>query len=118
VSATPQERRLRARELTARFGRAADAAGEIVERSYRIGGVHFRLRYAGRALLDLHGPALEHLRVAADGEPGHVVEIWDAASTDGAQPGVPAGSDRLPPDGFAIGRAPNWRAIYQPGRAS
>jgi hypothetical protein len=115
LSAPVERRGQRADELSARFALAATGAGQTLERSYRIAGCDLRLRCAGRELLDDLSPPVEHLRVESAEGAGHLVELWDAASTTTEPPPPPRGYERLPPDAFARSAGDGWQAIYQPG---
>lgn len=115
TTSPPGQRGLDSDELSHRFALAADHAGAVVERTYRIGGRPLRLRYAGAALVERLSPSIEHLRVDDDGRDAHLVEIWDATSTATEPPPVPAGAEHLPPAGIATSANGSRRAIYQAG---
>lgn len=61
------------------FQSAQQTTGPI-ERSYRIGGYHIRLSFAGAALLSLTR-ALEHLGVDDRSSPDLTICLWDSEST-------------------------------------
>lgn len=115
VESPPDQHGLGAGELSAQFAVAAGRAGQILERTYRIGGKNLRLRYAGQSLLDRLSPSIEHLRADSDGTDEHQVEIWDGTSTRSEPPPPPPGSEQLPPAGIATSIGENRRAIYQAG---
>ena len=68
-------------------GRAVEAAGGAVERTFRVGGRLLRLRFAGPALTSHVTPALEHLAVMTSDKPDLTVGLWDTASTGVYPPG-------------------------------
>jgi hypothetical protein len=105
---------LQAGELGAEFARAAGRTG-TAERSYRIGGRPLRLRFAGSALLERLTPSLQHLADEDGHGGGHLVEIWDGASSDGPSPPAPPGSEALPPSGIATSQGEGRRVIFQKG---
>lgn len=73
---------------------AFDAVGystPLIERSYQLDGHRLRLRFAGPALLNALGPALEHLQIESSAPPDLTISLWDSTSTGAATPA------RLPP---------------------
>lgn len=96
MSIAPSRARANRRErpealVASLFAEAADRSGSI-ERAYAVAGLPVTLRFAGTAMLERIGGALAHLETTAAGG-GLVVDVWDSASTGGAQPPVPG--DRL-----------------------
>ena len=67
----------------AAFERAERAlgVGEVIRRSYEIGGRRFRLLFAGDRLVSLLTPALSHLAVSDDAEVDGEITVWDSEST-------------------------------------
>jgi hypothetical protein len=71
------------------FQRAEAAAGEPIDRFYRIGGYIVRLRFASPALLPLITPALGHLAIPPGSPSALTVCLWDSASTGTKMPSPP-----------------------------
>ena len=61
------------------FESAQKITGSL-ERSYRIGGYHVRLKFSGEALLELT-KALDHLAVTDESAPDLTICLWDSEST-------------------------------------
>jgi hypothetical protein len=103
--------------LAAAFAAAVQSAS-LIERHYRIGGRHVRMRFAGPAMLEAVARSFAHLEAdAADGE-ALTVDLWDADSTATAPPPLP----RIDEDAGerAVGALyhhadAQLRAVYQPG---
>jgi hypothetical protein len=77
------------RSLRDSFQRAAQAAGETVRRSFRIGGYSVHFEFAGRCLLPAVTPALEHLAMAPAPQTDLTIRLWDSASTGTPIPELP-----------------------------
>lgn len=75
------------------FKLAEEGAGGPIERSYTVGGLSVRLRFAGPALLPLVTPALEHLSAPPSKAPALTVCLFDSASTATAMPPPPWSED-------------------------
>lgn len=110
-----EQRSLDVEQLSEQFAAAADRSGEILERTYSIGGQRLRLRYAGPALPERLSPSIEHLRAEGPGDGEHVVMVWDGQTTGTAAPPVPPGAEDLPPAGIATSTQGARRTIYQAG---
>ena len=71
------------------FHAAAARCGETATRSYRIAGHMVHVAFAGRSLLPILTPALEHLAVEPGDEEGLRILAWDQASATTAMPTPP-----------------------------
>ena len=93
------------------------AANRIIEHFYSIAGRPLRVRFAGRAIADRFMPALEHLQSGEAPDDAHIVQVWDAASTDTAEPAVSVPPDS--PGGTVFTHADEGRrALYMVGLRS
>ncbi len=85
------------RALGRAFGEATDTAG-ILRQWYRIGGERVCVQFAGRALLPLLTPALDHLS-AVPGTASLTISAWDTYSTGVPPPPACWSKDDLLPRG-------------------
>jgi len=69
------------KETASLFKDAVQAAGEVIDRFYRIGRRNIQLQFAGQALVPFMTPALEHLAVGPVSQPDLKVCLWDCHST-------------------------------------
>jgi hypothetical protein len=102
-----------AAHLEAAFHEAA-ARASVEERSFRIGGHHVLLRFAGPGVVPFITPAFGHLAFAPAAEPELVVDIWDSASTGVQPPATPEVESDLPPGGFYFFEDPPMHGVFQP----
>jgi hypothetical protein len=82
---------------------AQEAAGGPVDRFYSIGGLVLRLRFAGRALVPLIAPALEHLVVQPAETPAFTIHLWDSVSSGTTMPSAPWSLEDYGPRGEVRG---------------
>jgi hypothetical protein len=82
---------------------AQEAAGGPVDRFYSIGGLALRLRFAGRALIPLIAPALEHLFVQPVEAPAFTIHLWDSVSSGTTMPAAPWSLEDYGPRGEVRG---------------
>jgi hypothetical protein len=75
------------------YRQAQQAAGGPVDRFYSIGGLALHLRLAGRALVPLITPALEHLAVERVETPALTIYLWDSVSSGTVMPAPPWSPD-------------------------
>lgn len=61
--------------------RAAETAGGAVCRDFIVAGLRVRLVFAGASLIPHVTPAFLHLAAKTNGEPDHIIRIWDTLST-------------------------------------
>ena len=71
------------------FARAAQAAGQVIERDYQLGDCRVRLRFAGPALLPPLTPALAHVAARGPGQPDLTIGLWETEHTAVAPPPPP-----------------------------
>jgi hypothetical protein len=69
--------------------RSAQRAGGSVERSYAIGSVVVRLRFAGPALVSVMTPAIAHLAIEGGRRPELTICLFDQVSTGTVMPARP-----------------------------
>ncbi len=99
---------------TARFDDAARASGTIVRRIL-LAGAPVEVRYAGAALSEQLGPALDHATDESADEPALVVSAWDSAGSGVHAPLLPA-ADAAAPRGAVLYSTDGVRHVaYQPG---
>jgi hypothetical protein len=106
-----------AEQLAASFAAAVKSAS-LIERNYRMGGHHVRMRFAGPAMLEAVARSFAHLEADAADDEALTVDLWDAESTATAPP-------PLPPIDKDVGEREvgalyhhadlQLRAVYQPG---
>jgi hypothetical protein len=101
-------------QLEAAFSEVT-ATALVEERSFRMGGHHVLLRFAGPGLVPSIAPAFAHLTAAPAGEPELVVDIWDSASTNAAPPARPEVDPESPVGAFYFFEDPPARGVFQPG---
>jgi hypothetical protein len=102
--------------VAASFSAAADRAGRIVERCYRIGGQSVRLQFAGPALVPKLTPALTHLASSHHLPPALTVRLWDSASTTTTMPSPPWTTHDYRPRGEVQGyNDDQLRTLYDGG---
>jgi hypothetical protein len=94
---------------------AADAAGTIVARDFRVAGAPVRLLFAGEALAELLTPALNHVAAGPTVSPALTVHVWDSASTGTEPPPLPPAPSDGPFGAFYYYSDTPWRVLYQPG---
>ena len=68
-------------EVYRAFSEAGQAAGEIVERYFGLGGFTLCLQFAGPALISPITTALAHLAIDPVASPSLTISLWDSAST-------------------------------------
>jgi hypothetical protein len=90
------------------------AAGDVVDRWYRIGDLLVHLSFAGPAVVPWIDPAFAHLR-STPGEADFTVHIWDSASTGAPGPSTPPVRDDEAAGAFYFFEDPPVRGVYQPG---
>ena len=97
------------------YGEACRAAGEEVDRYFRIGGFVIRLRFAGPALIAHITPALAHLTIEPTTHAHLTVCLWDSASTGITMSDIPfdTGGNRIPGEIWSY-YDDNLMIIYQP----
>lgn len=77
---------IRTEEAASIWQDAVQAAGTIVERSYRIGDIVICLQFAGETLVPQLTRALDHLPKASGEAAAFTLKIWDATTTGTAFP--------------------------------
>ncbi len=82
---------------------AQEAAGGPVDRFYSIGGLVLCLRFAGRALVPLIAPALEHLVVQPAETPAFTIHLWDSISSGTTMSAAPWSLEDYSPRGEVRG---------------
>jgi hypothetical protein len=97
-------------QLEAAFCEATSRAS-VDERSFRIGGHHVLLRFAGPGLVPSIALAFAHLTAAPAGDPELVVDIWDSV----APPPRPQADPESPVGAFYFFEDPPARGVFQPG---
>jgi hypothetical protein len=102
-------------QVATTFTAAADAAGAVVARDFRIAGASVRLLFAGEALAELLTPALAHVAAHAVERPALTVHLWDSRSTQTDPPPLPPAPSEGPFGAFYYYGEPPWRVLYQPG---
>ena len=80
-------------ELRDTWRRAAEAAGDVKLRRYRLAGTALELRFAGPALVDPLTRALEHLATPSPADDPLVVWAWESKSTGTTMPHTPWNAD-------------------------
>jgi hypothetical protein len=97
------------------YGDACRAAGEEIDRYFRIGGFVIRLRFAGPALIPHFTPALAHLAIKPTIHADLTVFLWDSATTGVPLPDVPfeTGGHYIPGEIWSY-YDDNLMIIYQP----
>jgi hypothetical protein len=101
--------------LEAAVGEAA-ARAPIEERSFRIGGHHVMLRFAGPGAIPAIASAFGHLVTTVPaGNPELVVNVWDSLSTGAVPPVTPEVEPGEPVGAFYFFEDPPARGVYQPG---
>jgi hypothetical protein len=93
----------------------ATARVPVEERSFRVGGHHVLLRFAGPGVVPAIAPAFAHLTAAPTRKPELVVDIWDSASTGASPPARPEAEPDSPLGAFYFFEDPPVRAVFQPG---
>jgi hypothetical protein len=101
-------------QLKAAFREAA-AGAPVEERSFRMGGHHVLLRFAGPGVVPSIVPAFAHLTAATARNPELVVDLWDSASTGAAPPARPEVDPESPMGAFYFFENPPTRGVFQPG---
>jgi hypothetical protein len=97
-------------QLEAAFCEATSRAS-VDERSFRIGGHHVLLRFAGPGLVPSIALAFAHLTAAPAGDPELVVDVWDSV----APPPRPQADPESPVGAFYFFEDPPARGVFQPG---
>ena len=93
----------------------AAARASVQERSFRIGGHHLLIRFAGPGMIPSIVPAFAHLATSTAAAPDLVIEIWDSASTGAAPPPTPEVDGDSPAGAFYYFEDAPARGVYQPG---
>jgi hypothetical protein len=93
----------------------AQVAAPVEEYSFRMGGHHVRLRFAGPGVVPSVVPAFAHLTAASAGEPELVVDIWDSASAGTPPPARPEVDPESAIGAFYYFEDPPARGVFQPG---
>jgi hypothetical protein len=101
-------------QLKAAFSQAA-ARVPVEEQSFRIGGHHVLLRFAGPAVVPSITPAFFHLTAARTDNPELIVDVWDSAATGVAPPPRPQVDPESPLGAFYFFEDPPARGVFQPG---
>lgn len=86
--------------LGANFDRAATTCDQYAERWFSIGGVRFKLCFAGTTITQIVSSAFEHLRVADDGNPAAItINIYDQRDSSLSLPSAPGNPEDFSPRG-------------------
>jgi hypothetical protein len=93
----------------------AVARAAVQERSFRIGGHHLSVRFAGPGMIPSIEPAFAHLATPPAAAPELVIDVWDSASTGAAPPPTPEVDGDSPAGAFYYFEDAPARGVYQPG---
>jgi hypothetical protein len=102
-------------DLAASFGAAAEAAGELVERSYVIAGHPVTLRGAGTDVIDRLARTFTHLEAPPSGGERLLVNLWDSTTHGTPEPPLPQLEGEQAPGAFFYYGDDRVRAGYQLG---